>query len=77
MIEKVTIDMLTANSVSIKKQNVTTINGVEYVIGEPWRRAYVNSIKGRTQLQVEVAEPYLTSIFGVWGNTATVAEATE
>ena len=76
MIEKITIDMLTADSVSIKKQNYTVINGTEYEIGEPWRRAYVNSTQGRTQLQAEVEEPYLSSILGVWGDTATIVEET-
>jgi len=52
------------------------INGTEYEIGEPWRRAYMNSTSGRTQLQAEVTEPYLTSIFGVWGDAATVVEET-
>jgi len=77
MIEKITIDILTGNSVSIKKQNYAVINGTEYAIGEPWRRAYVNSTSGRMQLQAEVTEPYLTSILGVWGDTATVEEVTE
>lgn len=76
MVEKITIDMLTADSVSIKKQNYAVINGVEYAIGEPWRRAYVNSTSGRAQLQAEVTEPYLTSILGVWGDIPTVVEVT-
>jgi len=74
MTEKITIDMLTTDSVSVKKQNYAVVNDTEYAIGEPWRRAYVNSTSGRIQLQSEVAEPYLTSIFGVWGDTATVEE---
>lgn len=76
MIEKITIDMLTADSVSIKKQNYVVVNGTEYAIEEPWRRAYVNSTSGRTQLQAEVSEPYLSSILGVWGDTPTVVEET-
>jgi hypothetical protein len=77
MIEKITVDMLTQDSVSIKKQKYIIVEGIEYPIGEPWRRAYVNSTKDRVQLQTEVSEPYLSSIFGVWGDTATVVEAME
>ena len=74
MNEKITLDMLTQDSVSLKKQQYTTVDGTEYLIGEPWRRAYVNSIQGRAEVQAEVAEPYLTAIMAVWGDTTTVAE---
>ena len=77
MNEKITLDMLMQDSVSLKKQQYTTVEGKEYPIGEPWRRAYINSTKGRTQVQVEVAEPYLTAIMAVWGNTPTVTEEAE
>jgi hypothetical protein len=74
MNEKITLDMLTADNVSIRKQQYTVIDGKEYPIGEPWRRAYVNSIQGRQQLQAEVAEPYLSAIMAVWGGAPTVTE---
>ena len=70
----ITLDMLTADSVSLKKQKYTTVNGKEYPIGEPWRRAYINSVQGRTQVQAEVPEPYQSAIFAVWGNAPTVTE---
>ena len=73
----ITLDMLTADSVSLKKQKYTTVNGKEYPIGEPWRRAYVNSIQGRQQLQAEVPEPYLSAIMAVWGDNPTVTEQVE
>ena len=73
----ITLDMLTADSVSLKKQKYTTVNGKEYPIGEPWRRAYVNSIQGRQQLQAEVPEPYLSAIMAVWGDAPTVTEQAE
>lgn len=72
MIEKITLDLLTANSVSIKKQQYALVDGKEYAVGEPWRRAYVNSEKGREQVNTEVIEPYSTAIFAVWGDTPTV-----
>ena len=77
MFEKITLDMLTLSCVSIKKQQYTTVESVEYPIGEPWRRAYVNSTQGRTQVQAEVAEPYRSAIFAVWGDTPTVADNPE
>lgn len=66
--------MLTHDSVSIKKQQYIVQNGREYAIGEPWRRAYVNSISGREQVENEVSEPYKTIIFMMWGDNPTVAE---
>ena len=74
MKEKITLDMLTQDSVSLKKQQYTIVEGKEYPIGEPWRRAYTNSPRGRTQVQEEVPEPYKSAIFAVWGDAPTVTE---
>lgn len=73
-IEKITLDMLTPTSVSVKKQQYVGVNGTEYPIGEPWRRAYVNSPSGRRQVMDEVPEPYRAAIFAVWGEEPTVAD---
>lgn len=72
MQEKITLDMLTQNGASLKKQNFATVDSTEYPVGEPWRRAYVNSVSGRTAVENEVAEPYKTAIFSKWGDTPTV-----
>jgi hypothetical protein len=72
MNEKITLDMLTADSVSLKKQRYETVDGAEYAIGEPWRRAYVNSALGRAEVEAEISDPYKTAIFAVWGDTPTV-----
>lgn len=77
MEEKMTLDTLTIDSVSLKKQNITTIAGKEYLIGEPWRRSYVNSTEGRIQVQLEIVEPYLSAIMAMWGDSATVVENVE
>ena len=77
MNEKIYLDILTQDSVSIRKQQFAVIDGKEYPIGEPWRRAYVNSVQGRSQVQAEVPEPYQSAIFAVWGNAPTVTEPTE
>ena len=74
VIEKISLDMLTPTSVSVKKQQYVEVNGVEYPIGEPHRRAYVNSIAGRADVEAEVAEPYRAAIFAVWGEEPTVAD---
>ncbi len=74
MIEKITLDMLTQDSVSVKKQQYIVQDGKEYAIGEPWRRAYVNSISGRQQVENEVTEPYKSVIMLMWGNEPTVSE---
>ena len=74
MNEKITLDILTQDSVSIKKQQYIDYNGQQYPIGEPWRRAYANSVSGRLQVQNEVVEPYKTIIFMMWGNEPTIEE---
>lgn len=77
MNEKITLDMLTQDSVSLKKQQYATVDGKEYPIGEPWRRAYINSVQGRAQVQAEVQEPYKSAIMAVWGSNPTVTETIE
>jgi len=72
--EKISLDMLTPESVSVKKHQYVEVNGTEYPIGEPWRRAYVNSTSGRQEVQDEVPEPYRSAIFAVWGEEPTVAD---
>lgn len=74
MIEKITLDALTSEGVSLKRQQYTIVGGKEYPIGEPWRKGYVNSTIGRDQVQAEIPEPYQTAIFAVWGEASTVAE---
>ena len=77
MFEKIILDMLTQDSVSLKKQQYATVDGKEYPIGQPWRRAYINSVQGRAQVQAEVPEPYKSAIFAVWGDSPTVTEQAE
>ena len=77
MFEKITLDMLTQDSVSLKKQQYTIVEGKEYPIGEPWRRAYINSEQGRIQVNSEVIEPYRSVIMLMWGDNPTVTEQVE
>lgn len=69
---KITVDMLSENSVSIVTQQTIISGEVEYAVGEKHRKAYINSAEGREELKKEVAEPYLTAILAVWGSTPTV-----
>ena len=72
--ERITVDALTPYSVSIKTEKCVTVDGVEYVIGEPHRCSYINSGSGRDSLEAEVSEPYLSAILAVWGDTPIVEE---
>lgn len=74
MIEKITIDMLTQDSVSVKKQQYTTVDGVEYPIGQPHRKAYINSTRGREEVMAELPGAQRNAIFAIWGDTPTVTE---
>lgn len=74
MEEKIILDMLAQDSVSVKKQQYTTIDGIEYLIKEPYRKAYVNSANDRIRIQSEVKEPYLSAIMAMWGTTPTITE---
>lgn len=74
IIERYSLDMLTPDGVSIKKQQYVEVDGVEYPIGDPWRRAYTNTHSGRQQVMEEVPEPYRSAIMAVWGEEPTVAE---
>ena len=75
--DKTYIDMLSQDSVSLRKQQFVAVNGLDYPIGGPWRRAYINSVQGRQQVQAEVLEPYKSVIMLMWGDVPTVIESTE
>lgn len=74
MIEKITLDMLTQDGVSVKKQRYYNDNGTLYPIGQPHRKAYVNSIFGRQEVQTELPQEYQNAIFAIWGNEPTILE---
>ena len=72
--EKYYLDMLTEESVSVRKQKFVELNGTEYPVGDPWRRAYMNSPKGRAAVEADLPEPYQSAIFAVWGEEPTVPD---
>lgn len=77
MEEKIILDSLNQNSVSIKRQKCITIDGVIYSIGQPSNKGYYNSIQGREEIKKEVSEPYKSAIFSIWGDVPTIEEVTE
>ena len=48
--EKITLDMLTKDSVSVLRQQFLTFNGEEMQVGGNIRNAYMNDESGREQL---------------------------
>lgn len=74
MIERISLDMLNETGVSVKKQQYTIVDGIEYAIGQPHRKAYINSIRGREEVQNELPQAQANAIFSVWGDTPTVNE---
>ena len=74
MITKIILDMLNEKSVSVKTQQYTAVDGIEYAIGQPHRKAYINSIRGREEVQNELPQAQANAIFSVWGDTPTVNE---
>lgn len=74
MKELITIDELTKNSVSVKREKVIQVEGIEYRVPNPTRKSYVNSINGRIELEKELNEPFINSVLTVWGNEPTIEE---
>ena len=73
-IEKITLDNLNENSVSVLTQQVAEINGETVQVGENHRRAYMNSKYGRIELEATLPEPYLSSVLAVWGEEPTIVD---
>lgn len=72
--EKITLDMLTKESVSVLRQQFLNFNGEEMQVGGNVRNAYMNSASGRAAVQSILSEEYQNAVFAVWGSTPTVEE---
>lgn len=77
VVEKITLDMLTPDSVSVLKQQFVNINGSLVQAGPNIRNAYINSTTGRDDIKNVLTEPYLSSVMAVWGNAPTVTDPAE
>ena len=75
--EKITLDMLTADSVSVLRQQFLNFNGEEMQVGGNIRNAYMNSKSGREQLKAVLSDEYYAAVMSVWGTEPTVEESTE
>ena len=75
--EKITLDMLTQDSVSVLRQKFIEIDGVQTQVGGNIRNAYMNDENGRAELEEILPEEYYNAVIAVWGNTSvTEQEAT-
>lgn len=72
--EKITLDMLTPDSVSILKHQYITIDGTDIKVGDNIRNAYMNTQTEREYLKEVLPEDYYNAVLAVWGNGPTVLE---
>lgn len=73
--EKITLDMLTPDSVSILKQQYITIDGADIKVGDNIRNAYINTQTDRNILKEVLPEDYYNAVLAVWGDAPTVLES--
>lgn len=71
---KITLDMLTQDSVSVLKQQFLILNDSEMQVGGNVRNTYVNSISGRKLIKSILPDEYYNAVIVVWGDTPTVDE---
>ncbi|MCI2111918.1 MAG: hypothetical protein LKJ92_00370 [Ruminococcus sp.] len=74
--EKIALDMLTNDSVSILKQQYITIDGTDIKVGDNIRNAYMNTQTERELLKAKLPEEFYNAVIAVWGNYPTIAEPT-
>ena len=75
--EKITLDMLTKDSVSVLRQQFLNFNGEEMQVGGNIRNAYMNDESGREQIRKVLSDEYYNAVMAVWGTEPTVEEPTE
>lgn len=73
--EKIILDMLTSDSVSVLKQQFISVDGTDIKVGENVRNAYMNTQSGRDKLRVKLPEEFYNAVIAVWGNAPTIAES--
>ena len=64
--EKITLDRLTKDSVSVLRQKSITLNGEDVQVGGNVRNAYMNCENDREILKVELSEEYYNAVMAVW-----------
>lgn len=71
---KITLDMLTKDSVSVLKQQFLVLNGTEMQVGGNVRNTYMNDEKGRAIISELLPQEYQAAVFAVWGENPTLPE---
>ncbi|MGM9567974.1 MAG: hypothetical protein ACI3W6_07340 [Clostridia bacterium] len=71
---KISLDVLNEDSVTVKMWQYIEVDGEALHMGELHAKAYMNSERGREELAEEVPEPYLSAVLSVWGEEPTVEE---
>lgn len=66
--EKITLDMLTKDSVSVLRQNFINLGGEDVQVGENVRNAYTNCESDREILRKQLSEEYFNAVIAVWGS---------
>ena len=74
--EKITLDMLTKDSVSVLRQQFLTFNGEKMQVGGNIRNAYMNDESGREQIRKVLSDEYYNAVMAVWGDNPTIDEPT-
>ena len=64
--ERITLDMLTKDSVSVLRQKFIEINGTEMQVGGNVRNAYTNCEDDRKILKEQLSEDYYNAVMAVW-----------
>lgn len=64
--EKITLDRLTKDSVSVLRQKFVNLGGEDVQVGENVRNAYTNCESDREILKEQLSEEYYNAIMAVW-----------
>ena len=64
--EKITLDMLTKDGVSVLRQKFISLNGEDVQVGENIRNAYMNCEEDRKILREQLSEEYYNAVMAVW-----------
>ena len=64
--ERITLDMLTKDSVSVLRQKFINLGGEDVQVGGNVRNAYTNCDEDKTILKEQLSEEYYNAIMAVW-----------
>lgn len=65
--ERITLDMLTKDSVSVLRQKFVNLGGEDVQVGENVRNAFTNCEDDRKILKEQLSEDYYNAVMAVWG----------